>query len=120
MTLRLAPEEAKRQGDTHDRARGLLVLPGPKGSEPVRVPLGEVFMVGKDSSCDMALKGWFVPKKAAVISRGLDRYTLINTSPSSRDVTVNGDEVRSSRPLDHNDRIEIYGQRFVFLLPGSE
>lgn len=119
MTLRLAPEEAKRQGDTHDRARGLLVLPGPKDGGPVRVPLGEVFMVGKDPACDMAIKGWFVPKRAAVIARGLDRYTLVNTA-SNRDVTVNGEAVRTHRPLEHNDRIEIYGQRFIFLLPGAE
>ncbi|MGE0712189.1 MAG: FHA domain-containing protein [Planctomycetota bacterium] len=117
MTLRLTPEDAQRQGAEQGRVRGLLVLPGPPGSEPVRVPLGEVFSIGKDPRCDMALKGWFAPKRAALICRGFDRYTLINVSGSDKDVLVSGKAVKEHQALANADRVEVYGQRFIFLVP---
>lgn len=117
MTLRITPEESRRQDGEHDRVRGYLVLPNPNGKEPIRHPLGEVFSVGKDISCDLVLRGWFTPKRAAIITRGYDRFTLINVSPSGRDVSVNGEVVRDHRRLETGSRIDIYGHRFLFQLP---
>ena len=117
MTLRITPEESRRQDGEHDRVRGHLVLPNPGGKEPVKHPLGEVFSVGKDIACDLVLRGWFAPKRAAIITRGYDRFTLINVSPSGKDVSVNAEVVRDHRRLSNGDRIEIYGHRFLFQLP---
>lgn len=119
MTLRITPEESRRQDGEHDRVRGYLLLPNPKGSESLKHPLGEVFSVGKDIACDLVLSGWFAPKRAAIITRGYDRFTLINVSPSGRDVSVNGEVVRDHRRLSSGDKIEIYGHRFVFQLPSK-
>lgn len=117
MTLRITPEESRRQDGEHDRVRGHLVLPNPSGKDPVKHPLGEVFSVGKDIACDLVLRGWFAPKRAAIITRGYDRFTLINVSPSGKDVSVNAEVVRDHRRLSNGDRIEIYGHRFLFQLP---
>jgi FHA domain-containing protein len=117
MTLRITPEESRRQAGEHDRVRGYLVLPNPSGNDPIRHALGEVFSVGKDIACDLVLRGWFAPKRAAIITRGYDRFSLINVAPSGRDVSVNGEVVRDHRRLANGDRIEIYGHRFLFQLP---
>jgi len=117
MTLRITPEESRRQDGEHDRVRGHLILPNPSGGDSIRHPLGEVFSVGKDIACDLVLRGWFTPKRAAIITRGYDRFSLINVSPSGRDVSVNGEVVRDHRRLANGDRIEIYGHPFLFQLP---
>ena len=119
MTLRITPEESRRQDGEHDRVRGHLVLPNPSGGESIKHALGEVFLVGKDIACDLVLRGWFTPKRAAIITRGYDRFSLINVSPSGRDVSVNGEVVRDHRRLANGDRIEIYGHRFLFQLPSE-
>ena len=46
-------------------------------------------------------------------------HSLINVSPSGRDVSVNGEVVRDHRRLANGDRIEIYGHRFLFQLPSE-
>ncbi|MBL4844536.1 MAG: FHA domain-containing protein [Planctomycetes bacterium] len=117
MTLQITPEESRRQDGAHDRIRGLLVLPTPDGSDPVEHPLSEVFTVGKDIACDLVLRGWFTPKRAALITRGYESYTLINVTPSGNDVSVNGEVVHGHRRLASGDRIEIYSHRFLFKVP---
>ena len=60
--------------------------------------------------------GWFAPRKALLITRGFDRYTLINVSPSPKAVLVNGEPVVDRIVLGNGVKVETYGAAFVFRL----
>jgi hypothetical protein len=119
MTLRITPESARRVGGDYDRIRGSVVLKTPAGTELRRL-ITETFQVGKDPACDLIIKGWFAPRKALLICRGFDRYTLINISPSPKSVLVNGRPVGDRIVLEDGSNIEVYGQKFRFLMTREE
>jgi pSer/pThr/pTyr-binding forkhead associated (FHA) protein len=112
MTLRMAPESAKRVAGDQNRVRGEVVLRRTDGGT-LRHVVSETFQVGKDPSCDLVIKGWFSPRKALVISRGQDRYTLINVG-SAEKVLLDGRPVGDRAKLEGKHRVEVYGQTFLF------
>lgn len=77
-------------------------------------PVGEAFQIGKDTECDLPLKGWFAPRKAAVIVRGEFGWSLINVSPSPAAVLVNGAAVAGLAPLKDGDKLDVHGELFTF------
>ena len=116
MTLAMSPETEKRIAeDNTGRARGQVVLPRRNAPE-VRIFVSETFQIGKAPECDLVLKGWFVPRKAAIIARGHDRYTLINVSGAAGAISINEKPVIDTSPLGNEDKIEIYGESFKFSL----
>jgi len=119
MTVQMSPRAARRIAADYDRARAYLTIPR-RGRSPLRLFVAETFQVGKGSGCELVIRGWFAPRKAAIIARGYDRYTLINTSPSDRSVLVNEKPVSDRRILTHGDWIEVYGERFLFEQPNPE
>jgi hypothetical protein len=116
MTLTMSPETEKRIAeDNTGRARGHVVL-ARRNAPEVRIFISETFQIGKAPECDLVLKGWFVPRKAAIIARGHDRYTLINVSGAVGAISVNEKPVADTAALGNDDRIEIYGETFKFSL----
>src|SRR5262249_54726819 len=116
MTLQMSPETNKRIADDHSgRVRGHVILPRQGAPDP-RTLGAETFQVGKGSECDLVLKGWFAPKKAAMIVRGTDKYTIVNVGGSPRAVSVNEQPVPDRAPLADNDRIDVFGESFRFSL----
>jgi pSer/pThr/pTyr-binding forkhead associated (FHA) protein len=116
MTLTMSPETEKRIAeDVSGRVRGHVVFPRRNAPE-MRIFIAETFQIGKAPECDLVIKGWFVPRKAAVILRGHDRYTLINVSGAVGAITINEKPVADTHQLGHDDKIEIYGESFRFAL----
>jgi len=121
MTLQIAPDTARRAAEDAGRVKGYVLLPR-KGSTDLRLFVAESFLVGKGADCDLALGGWFVPKKVALIVRGSDRYSLFNLSDSPK-VLVNNKPVTGRVALGDREQIEMFGHRIAFLQlndgPGS-
>lgn len=73
-----------------------------------------VFIFGKSEESDIKLKGWFCPRKVAIIFRDESGFRLINVTPKGDSVLVNGKQVDDVR-LGDNDEIEIRGKKMKFM-----
>lgn len=54
-----------------------------------------------------------MPRRAALIVRGMDRYTLFNLSDSPK-VQINGKPVANKEHLGDHDLIEVFGLKLRF------
>ena len=116
MTLAGDPEalaQAQRQGEA--RVRGYLSFPGAKPTDPDRhVPLEQPrYVFGKTEGADVALRGWFAPRLAAVILREDFGFRIIDLSPRGGSLRVNGAPAMDVR-LAHDDQLEVRRIRFRF------
>jgi len=117
MTLRMTPETEQRMlQETAGHSVGCVVIRDRMGRE-ARSPVSETFLIGKSPNCDLRLRGWFVPRKAAMIVRGLKHYKVENLSDSPSSILVNGKPVTTRMALNDGDEIEVYGQTVGFSLP---
>ena len=119
MTLRMTPETEQRVSEEGaGRVLGCVVIRDANGRE-ARSPISETFLIGKSPNCDLRLRGWFVPRKAAMIVRGLRSYKIENLSDSPSSILINGKPVATRTALSDGDAIEVYGQQISFTLPSD-
>jgi hypothetical protein len=69
-------------------------------------------MAGTAKGCDVRLKGWFTPRRAAMFVQEGGRDMVISLSDATR-VKVNGKKV-DSRTLADGDRIKIGRNLFMY------
>lgn len=77
----------------------------------LELPIGD-FVIGRSSSCGLALDDGLVSRRHAVIHVDGERIELEDLG-SRNGVSVNGDKVEGSRQLRHLDRITIGSQELV-------
>jgi pSer/pThr/pTyr-binding forkhead associated (FHA) protein len=70
------------------------------------------YLAGTARSCDIRLKGWLTPKRAALLVRESGRDMVVSLSDARR-VEVNGEKV-DSRDLTEGDQIRIGRNLFVY------
>jgi len=61
-----------------------------------------------------------VPRKAALIARGQDRYTLVNVAASPSAILLDGRPVADKAPLEDGSKVEVFGESFRFEVPKSD
>jgi hypothetical protein len=96
---------AALQREKASKVRGYLVVQGPGGKKNVFLEKS-VFVFGKCEDADVKLKGWFTPRKIAIIFRDESGFRLINVTPKGDMVSVNGKPIDDVR-LGDNDEILI-------------
>ena len=82
------------------------------------MPLGD-FVVGRSSSCNLALNDGLVSRRHAIIRVTEDSLSVEDLG-SRNGVSVNGKKVRKTAKLKHMDRITIGNQELVVLLSDIE
>lgn len=76
---------------------------------------GRLTTIGSASSSTVKLKGWFVPKTAAMIKRDSDGYS-VSKAQGGKKVCVNGQPINGRASLRDGDVLEIGGVKFYFAL----
>lgn len=104
---------AQLQREKASRVRGYLVLEEKGGKKNVFLEKS-VFVFGKGEQCDVQLRGWFCPRKVAIVFRDESGFRLINVSPKGDGVLVNNKSVDDVR-LGDNDEIEVRGLKMHFM-----
>lgn len=77
------------------------------------MPVGE-FVVGRSSSCHLALDDGLVSRRHAVFRVADDRVTVEDLG-SRNGVSVNGETIAGARELKHLDRVMIGGQELLLI-----
>jgi pSer/pThr/pTyr-binding forkhead associated (FHA) protein len=114
-TLQISTRTTRRMTQEYNRVRGYAVLP-----QNARVFIAEVFQIGKSADCDLRLNRMFVPRKAALITRGMNEYRIYNVAPNVKHVKVNGLIVGNQKILRDRDLIVVCKFRFRFSIPPLE
>lgn len=96
---------AALQREKASKVRGYLVVHDPAGKKNVFLEKS-VFVFGKCDDADIKFKGWFTPRKIAIIFRDESGFRLINVTPKGDMVMVNGKPIDDVR-LGDNDEIQI-------------
>jgi predicted component of type VI protein secretion system len=104
---------AQLQREKASKVRGYLVTEGKEGKSNLFLEKS-VFLMGKSEQADVRLSGWFCPQKVAIIFRDESGFRLINVSPKSADVLVNGKQVDDVR-LGDNDELVVRGMKMHFM-----
>lgn len=93
----------------------LIAIAGPV--EPRENELaGRLITIGKSSTAEIRLKGFFAPRVAALINKGKDGYYI---SPAGgRKVYVNGKPIDGRTLLVHDDNIEVWKVKLQFQAKG--
>lgn len=123
MTIQMSTSMEKRVAEeVSGRVRGYVVLSHPDlpPESDIKLFVADTFQIGKGPECDLAIRGWFVPRKAAVIVRGTDRYMLMNVSSSPSAILLDDKPIADKAPLADGSRIEVYGETFRFSVPAAE
>lgn len=82
------------------------------------MPAGE-FVIGRSSSCHLALDDALVSRRHAVIHVG-EEEVVVEDLGSRNGVVVNGERVEGQRKLQHLDRVSIGSQEMVVLEQGRQ
>jgi predicted component of type VI protein secretion system len=96
----------------HGRVGTVTVISGNTGQSEY-VLAAVTTMIGKSSSAQIKLKGWFKPKVAAAIARKGEGFTI---TPMGGKLAVNGEQIASRRDLASGDLIEVSGITLEFTL----
>ncbi|MBX3466366.1 MAG: FHA domain-containing protein [Planctomycetes bacterium] len=104
---------AALQREKASRVRGYLVMHESGGKKNVFLEKS-VFVFGKCEDADVKLKGWFTPRKIAIIFRDESGFRLINVTPKGDLVAVNGKPVDDVR-LGDNDEIQVGALKMNFM-----
>lgn len=72
-------------------------------------------VIGSQDDASVKLKAWFAPKKAAVITRGIDGYSL-TTSNASKGILLNGTAFQGRAVLKDGDVLSVAGVEMHFCL----
>jgi hypothetical protein len=104
---------AALQREKASRVRGYLVMME-AGAKKNLFLEKSVFVFGKCEDADVKLKGWFTPRKIAIIFRDESGFRLINVTPKGDLVAVNGKPVDDVR-LGDNDEIVVGTLKMNFM-----
>jgi pSer/pThr/pTyr-binding forkhead associated (FHA) protein len=88
-----------------EKVGSLIVLSG-KTDQPEYILTSKLSLIGKDARASVRLKGWFLPKVAAVINRRGLHYDIA-PSETAGVTRVNGQILAAPQELKEGDRIEI-------------
>lgn len=104
---------AALQREKASKVRGYLVVQESGGKKNVFLEKS-VFVFGKAADADIPMKGWFMPRKVAIIFRDDSGFRLINVTPKGDMVNVNGKPIDDVR-LGDNDEIQVGGLKMTFM-----
>lgn len=96
---------AQLQREKASRVRGYLVVHEQGAKKNVFLEKS-VFVFGKCEDADVKMKGFWTPRKVAIIFRDESGFRLINVTPKGDSVTVNGKPVDDVR-LGDNDEVTV-------------
>ena len=92
---------------------GCLVALAGKTNQKEYILNGKLWMIGKDPRATVQIKGWFLPKVAAIINKR-GRHYDIAPSESAGITRVNGQKLMAPTELKEGDLIEIKKVKFQF------
>jgi pSer/pThr/pTyr-binding forkhead associated (FHA) protein len=104
---------AALQREKASKVRGYLVVLD-QGTKKNVFLEKSVFVFGKCEDADIKIKGWFTPRKIAIIFRDESGFRLINVTPKGDLVAVNGKPIDDVR-LGDNDEIAIGPFKMTFM-----
>jgi pSer/pThr/pTyr-binding forkhead associated (FHA) protein len=84
----------------------LVVIEGPTEKRE-NLLAGRLVTIGKASTAEIRLKGFFAPREAALVSKGKDGYYL-SPPTNGRKVYVNGKTIEGRVLLTHGDIVEVW------------
>lgn len=105
---------AALQREKASRVRGYLVVHEAGGTKKNVFLEKSVFVFGKCEDADVKLKGFFTPRKVAIIFRDESGFRLINVTPKGDSVFVNGKPIDDVR-LGDNDEIAVQSIKMNFM-----
>lgn len=106
----IATEGASLEGG--DQIGCLVVLAG-KTAQREYILTSKLCMIGKDARASVRLKGWFLPKVAAIINRRGKHYDIAPSEKAGA-TRVNGQALAAPQELKEGDLIEIKKVKFQF------
>jgi pSer/pThr/pTyr-binding forkhead associated (FHA) protein len=95
-----------------EKIGSLVVLSG-RTAQPEYILTSKLSLIGKDARASVRLKGWFLPKVAAVINRRSEHYDIA-PSETAGVTRVNGEILAAPRQLKEGDLIEIKKVKLQF------
>lgn len=99
-------------GEGQERQGTLEVVSG-STDMPQYVLRAKTTVIGKSSTAQVRLRGWFKPAAAAAITRVGSRYSVMPMGAKTR---INGERVTGERELNDGDLITVGGVRLRFAL----
>lgn len=84
-----------------------LVTQAGRTDQPEYILTSKIYVIGKDSSATIRLKGWFLPRVAAIITRRGARHFDIAPSENTGVTKVNSQSLTAPRELNEGDVIQI-------------
>lgn len=84
-----------------------LVVQAGKTDQPEYILTSKIYVIGKDKSATVRLKGWFLPRVAAIITRRGTRHFDIAPSEASGVTKVNSESLTAPQELNEGDIIQI-------------
>ena len=105
------PQKPSLASAASQRVGELKVLDG-STDRPEYLLEKKLVTIGKASTAEIRLKGFFVPKVAAAINKSNNEYYI--TPASDKKVLVNGNPISDAHPLKQFDIIEVASLRLQF------
>jgi pSer/pThr/pTyr-binding forkhead associated (FHA) protein len=84
-----------------------LVTQAGKTDQPEYILTSKIYVIGKDKSASVRLKGWFLPRVAAIITRRGSRHFDIAPSEKGGVTRVNSQVLTAPQELNEGDVIQI-------------
>jgi len=84
-----------------------LVTQAGRTEQPEYILTSKIYVIGKDKSASVRLKGWFLPRVAAIITRRGGRHFDIAPSERSGVTKVNSQVLTAPQELNEGDIIQI-------------
>lgn len=84
-----------------------LVTQAGRTEQPEYILTSKIYVIGKDKSASVRLKGWFLPRVAAIITRRGGRHFDIAPSEKSGATKVNSQVLTAPQELNEGDIIQI-------------
>jgi pSer/pThr/pTyr-binding forkhead associated (FHA) protein len=84
-----------------------LVVQAGRTDQPEYILTSKIYVIGKDKSASVRLKGWFLPRVAAIITRRGGRHFDIAPSENSGATKVNSQVLTAPQELNEGDVIQI-------------
>lgn len=105
----------QKQSDVNSKEEGpfVVVLHGDATPGRLSVKGKSSIKIGKDFSCDVVVRGWFIAGAQCYIIKRDDKFHIV-PQRSWASTKLNGLQINEERPLHTGDIIEIRGVRLQF------
>jgi len=115
-TMVIAPGDQKKIIASVDKEKpdvigGFIIIEGSSDKKDYLLK-ERVTTVGKDDSAGIRLKGFFVPKMAALVNRRKEGYFI--TPSGGKSLKVNGEEIEHRYDMKDGDVVEVGGLKMQF------